>query len=269
MDYENILYGKDGRIARITLNRPDALNALNVELQEELVSAVKDAGEDDNIRVVILKGAGRAFSAGGDIQRRPGEAEPPRQTVMQGRRSIEQWKERLFTIWDLPKPVIAQVHGYCLARGSILALTCDITICAEDALFGGTSIPLGVGNVSPIWLWHIGPKKTKEIFLQIGHRISGKEAECLGLVNKAVPADKLEDEVSELANSIARTPLEFLTLQKLMVNRAAEVMGLRAIILMGCEMDTVAHATETTAAIRQRMKEMGMRATVEEWQRLA
>ncbi|MBI2329664.1 MAG: enoyl-CoA hydratase/isomerase family protein [Chloroflexi bacterium] len=269
MEYENILYDKDGRIARITLNRPAALNALSQELQEELVSAIKDAGEDDNIRVVILKGAGRAFSAGGDIQRRPGEEEAPQRTLMQGRRSIEQWKERLFTIWDLPKPVIAQVHGYCLAMGSVLALTCDLTICAEDAIFGGTSIPLGAGNVSPIWFWHIGPKKTKEIFLQIGARINGKEAERIGLVNRAVPSERLEDEVNKLAQSIARTPLEFLTLQKLVVNRASEMMGLRAIILMGCEIDAVAMGTEAAAAIRQRMKEIGMKATVEEWQRQA
>ena len=87
MDYENILYTKDGRIARITLNRPEALNALSAALWEELVSAMKDAGDDDSIRVVILKGAGRAFSAGGDIQRRPGEDRE--RTIMQGRRSIE------------------------------------------------------------------------------------------------------------------------------------------------------------------------------------
>ena len=265
MAYENILYDKEDRIARITLNRPAALNALSVGLQEDLVSAMKDAGADDNIRVVILKGAGRAFSAGGDIQRRPGEQEAPQRTIMQGRRSVEQWKERLFTIWDLPKPVIAQVHGYCLAMGSVLALTCDLTICSEDALFGGTSIPLGAGNVGPIWLWHIGPKKTKEIFFQLGHRINGKEAERIGLVNRAVPAERLEDEVNKLANSIARTPLEFLTLQKLMVNRSSEAMGLRAILLMGVELDAVAMATETVAAGRQRMKEVGMRAYIEEF----
>lgn len=263
MDYENILYTKDGRIARITLNRPEALNALSAALWEELVSAMKDAGDDDSIRVVILKGAGRAFSAGGDIQRRPGEDRE--RTIMQGRRSIEKNKEQMFTIWDLPKPVIAQVHGYCLAVGSVLALTCDITICAEDALFGGTSIPLGAGNVGPIWLWHIGPKKTKEIFFQIGKRIDGKEAERIGLVNRAVPADRLEDEVNELANSIARTPLEFLTLQKLMVNRSAEIMGLRAIILNGVELDAVAMATETAKYGKQRMKEIGMKAYVEEF----
>ncbi len=263
MDYENILYTKDDRIARITLNRPAALNALSEALQEELVSAMKDAGDDDNIRVVILKGEGRAFSSGGDIQRRPGEERE--RTVMQGRRSVEKWKERLFTIWDLPKPVIAQVHGYCLAMGSVLALTCDLTICAEDALFGGTSIPLGAGNVGPIWLWHIGPKKTKEIFFQLGHRIDGKEAERIGLVNRAVPADRLEAEVNELADSIARTPLEFLTLQKLMVNRSSEVMGLRAILLMGIELDAVAMATETVAAGKERMKEIGMKAYIQEF----
>jgi enoyl-CoA hydratase len=264
MDYENILYEKDGRIARVTLNRPDALNALSVGHQEDIVSAMKDAGEDDDIRVVILKAAGRAFSAGGDIQRRPGEEPPPR-TIMQGRRSVEKWKERLFTIWDLPKPVIAQVHGYCLAMGSVLALTCDLTICAEDALFGGTSIPLGAGNVGPIWHWHIGPKKTKEIFFQLGHRINGKEAERIGLVNRAVPADKLEDEVNELARNITRTPLEFLTLQKLMVNRAAEAMGWRAMILQGVELDAVAMATETVKYGKERMKEVGMKGYLEEF----
>jgi len=265
MGYENILYDKDGRIARITLNRPDALNALSEALQEELVSAIKDAGDDDNIRVVILKAAGRAFSAGGDIQRRPGEER--QRTIMQGRRSVEKWKERLFAIWDCPKPVIAQVHGYCLAMGSVLALTCDLTICTEDALFGGTSIPLGAGNVGPIWLWHIGPKKTKEIFFQLGHRINGKEAERIGLVNRAVPAERLENEVNELADSIARTPLEFLTLQKLMVNRSSEAMGLRAIILMGVELDAVAMATETVAYGRQRMKEVGMKGYLEEFKK--
>ena len=97
MAYENILYAKDGRIAQVTLNRPDTMNSLSVELQEEVVSAIRDAGEDDNIRVVILKGSGRAFSAGGDLRPRSGTAEAPQQTIIRGRRSIEQWRERLFT----------------------------------------------------------------------------------------------------------------------------------------------------------------------------
>ncbi len=271
MSYENILYERDGHIARITLNRPEALNALSMELQEELVSAVRAAGEDDDVRVIILKGSGRAFSAGGDLRPRSGQAateEAPRRTIMQGRRGIEQWRERLFVIWDLPKPVIAQVHGYCLAMGSVLALMCDITIAAEDARFGPAQAPLGAGAVAPLWIWLIGVKKSKEIFFPTGVMIDGKEAERIGLINRAVPAERLEEAVNRLAEKIAETPLELLTLQKLVANRVQELMGLRTAVLMGAEMDAMAHVTGAVTAFNQLTRDLGLKDALARWREL-
>ncbi len=261
MDYQNVIYEKENRIARITLNRPDNMNALSRELETELYHAIEDAGDDDEIRVVILKGNGRAFCAGGNLGGGGGD----RPTTMQFRLGIEQMRHRFFKIWDLPKPVIAQVHGYALANGSVLALICDLTIAAEDALFGGAQAPLGAGAVSPIWLWNIGMKKTKEYFLPIGNRVTGKEAERIGLINKAVPADKLEEEVNATARFIAQTPLEMLALQKLTVNRIMEFMGLRASMLIGSEIDAVCHTTEAVNKFGARMREVGVSAAMKEW----
>jgi enoyl-CoA hydratase len=262
MDYENIIYEKQDRIARITMNRDDNMNALGRELETDLYHAMEDAGADDDIRVVILKGNGRAFSAGAALG---GGGTGSAPTSMKFRLGIEQMRHRFFKIWDLPKPVIAQVHGYALANGSVLALICDLTIAADDALFGGAQAPLGAGAVSPIWLWNIGMKKTKEYFLPIGNRVTGKEAERIGLINKAVPADKLEEEVNTTAQYIARTPLEVLALQKLTVNRIMEFMGLRASMLIGSEIDTVCHTTEAVNKFGARMREVGISAAMKEW----
>jgi enoyl-CoA hydratase len=206
MDFENIIFEKKDKIATITLNRPERLNALSGALMGELDVVLKDLEEDRSIKVVILKGAGRAFSAGYDVNPTSPERYGGMVDIGADRRRLNRTINRWLRVWDLPKPVIAQLHGYCVAGGTHLATMCDLTITAEDTLIGlPTAGPLGASLMAAEWCHLVGVKKTKEMFYVIGKLIDGKEAERIGWANKAVPADRLEEEVNTLASEIAET----------------------------------------------------------------
>ena len=146
-DLPNILYDQKDRIGTITLNRPEKLNALSVVLREEIVAAVKEASRDDEVKVIILKGAGRAFCVGYDVApTTPGR--PDTITILQDLERLREVDERWLTIRDAPKPIIAQIHGYCLAGGTQLAAMCDLAIVAEDTRIGSIQAPLGAGFVT-------------------------------------------------------------------------------------------------------------------------
>ncbi len=264
MDYQNILYDKKDKIATITLNRPEKMNALNVALQEELAAAVKEASGDNEVKVIILKGAGRAFCVGYDVApTTPGR--PDTLTILQDLERLRQVDERWLTIRDTPRPIIAQIHGYCLAGGTQLAAMCDLAIVAEDTRIGSIQAPLGAGFVTSMWVWLVGPRKAKEIFYPIGTTIDGKEAEKIGWANKAVPADKLETEVKTLASKIAETPMELLKLYKIQINRIQDIMGYRAAVMCGCETDTIAHFGSAVPAFYALAREKGLKQALKEW----
>lgn len=268
MTYQNVLYEVKGRIATITLNRPDKLNALNEPLLSELESALKQADIDDSIHAIILKGAGRAFSAGFDVA--PSEARSGTlRNIAIDRNRLQKNMDRLFLLWSIRKPVIAQVHGYCTTGGTIIALLCDITVVAEDARIAPAPLagPLGAGLTSVLWAWHIGPKKAKELCFRIGVFIDGQEAARIGWANRAVPADRLDEEVWKLAEEIAETPLELLTLEKLTITRMQESMGLRAAAMFGVEIDAIAHFTEPVQRFNQLVRERGLKQASTDWRR--
>ena len=200
MEYKNILVKKDGPIATVFLNRPEVLNALNSELMVELKNVFDELEKDDSVRVVILTGVGRAFSAGADL------AELEKQTPL----SIFKLPhlEAFKAVERISKPVIAAVNGYALAGGTELTLCCDLVIASEDAKFGLAEINVGVipggGAISRLVRW-VGKCKTMEILLT-GDMFDAKEAERIGLVNKVVPKDKLMDEAKKLAEKLASKP---------------------------------------------------------------
>jgi len=202
-DFEAILYEVERGRARITLNRPEKLNALSNQLLNELHEALWEADEDTEVHAVVIRGAGRSFSAGYDLAPRP-PANPPqrrRDTKYRGARSfdddtwqLERAQRMRMAIFDMHKPVIAQVHGHCLAGGTDVALLCDMVIAADDAKIGFPPARDLGALPNNMWLYNAGPQWAKRLLLT-GDTITGAEAAEIGLVLKAVPADLLEAEV--------------------------------------------------------------------------
>ena len=267
MDFEHILYATDGRIATITLDRPEKLNALSVKLQHELVAALKLAERDDAVRVVIIKGNGRAFCAGYDLSAGSDATNAPVNPVSPSMDavSLRETLLRLLTIWDLTKPVVAQVHGFCLAGGTQLALICDVTIAAENATFGIPQLPVGIGFVLPFWTWLIGPKKAREVFYRIGSKISAPEALRLGMINMTFAADRLEEETLAFARSMAETPSEILQLAKRGINETQEVQGFRESLMFGCEVDALSHQSNAVKTVNRIIREHGLQTALKTW----
>jgi len=259
-----ILVDVEERIATITLNRPEAMNAYTIEMMSDLDQALRDAESDDDVRVVVIKGAGRAFCAGadlgggGDYQ---GGQRLAERSVYDDMISMTRAGGR--TIWSLRKPVIAQVHGYCIAAGHDLAAQCDIIIAAEDAKF----IHPEVRRLGVTWhhmsVYHAGPQWAK-IMMFTGDPISGAEAERIGLVARAVPADQLDTVVHRLAARIALVPSELLALNKATINKAIEEMGLASYLQWGGAMDAVAHASPPFQEFMAKARAEGLESALAE-----
>jgi enoyl-CoA hydratase/carnithine racemase len=201
MAFENIIVEKKDRIVWITLNRPQVLNALSRELMMELREAMEEIGGDDSVRVVVIRGAGRCFGAGGDLK----QARELASDLRGARKLLENWHRTLFAVERCPKIVIAAVHGFAFAGSLELVMACDLAIATEDARIGDQHMNYGLasaGSASQRMPRLIGIRKAKELLLS-GDWVSGKEAERIGLVNKAVPAEKFEQEVSEFAARFA------------------------------------------------------------------
>jgi enoyl-CoA hydratase len=236
-----VLYERRGPAAWITLNRPDKLNALSVELVAQLREAIRQAAADDDVKVAVVTGAGRAFSAGFDLSE---EAAARIEGAEQWRRVLEEDVELTLELWSLPKPTIAAVRGWCLAGGCDLAMACDLIVAADDARFGEPEIRYGSGPVTMLMPFLLGQKKTNEL-LFTGDAIDAREAERIGLVNHVVAGDELEAAVGELVRKIAPTPLPVLRLTKLALLRAYEAMGLRSAVLSNLDLSAILNAAET------------------------
>jgi enoyl-CoA hydratase len=236
-----VLHEQRGPAAWLTLNRPEKLNALSHELVRQLRAALTRVAEDDDTKVVVLTGAGRAFSAGFDLSEEAA-------SQVEG---ADQWRHVLaldvgltLELWALPKPTIAAVHGWCLAGGCELAMACDLIVAAEDAHFGEPEIRYGSGPVTLLMPFLLGQKKTNEL-LFTGDAIDAAEAGRAGLVNRVVARDELEDAVEELVRKIAPTPLPVLRLTKLALVRAYEAMGLRSAVLTNLDLSAILNAADT------------------------
>jgi len=261
---DTILYEVADRIATVTLNRPEKLNAITPQLQQELVAALERAANDPSVHVAIVRGAGRGFSAGYDVTPSGGLAASG---VPADRAQLERVVKGWLQIWDLDLPVIAQVHGVCLAGGTQLAAICDVTFVAHDARIGTPQLPLGAGYVASFWAWFVGPKKAKEVFFPTGAIISAADAVAMGLFNRVVPAADLDAEVRAYAATVARTPKDLLALQKLAINRTQEAQGFRQALLQGTEIDAIAHASPSVRSVNRYIGEHGLREALAAFQR--
>jgi enoyl-CoA hydratase len=282
-EYETILYDVAGRVATITLNRPEKLNAISRQLQSEVLQALTAAEADPHIRAAVIQGAGRAFSAGYDITRGTDEGHGAQDSGVQDaggqgvgaaqarsitvdRDGLESFLRGWLRIWDLRLPVIAKVHGYCLAGGTQFAAICDVTIVAEDAKVGAPQLPLGAGFVASFWAWHIGAKRAKELFFPVGSMITGWEAAELGLFNRAVPAADLDEVVASYVELVAKTPKEILALQKQAINKTQEVQGFREALMQAVEVDAIAHFSPPVLEMNRRIRENGLKSALQQWQ---
>ena len=227
MNLETVIYEVKDGIATITMNRPEKRNALNHALLRDLDIAFEHADNDPEVRVVILAANGRAFSAGYDLSGSPYISIPQgydRWTTGNALKTLRGISERYLRIMNLTKPTIARVHGYCLAGGCYLQMCCDIAVAAEDAAIGHPAGRGGGVTSMPLWVTFLGLRKAKEI-LMFSKVISGKEAERIGLVNKAVPADQLEAEVWKMAKELAEVPPDGMMIMTEALNTHADIMG--------------------------------------------
>jgi enoyl-CoA hydratase len=235
-------------VRRLTLNRPEKRNALSNALRTELFTALEDGDRDDAVRVSIIRGAGSCFCSGYQLGGGNEEGQP---YYTPG--GVGQWPRHVvegsFRIWDLAKPVIAQVHGYCLAGGSELATACDLVYVADDAQIGYPP----VRSMSPPDMqfhpWLMGLRHAMEMMLT-GDSISGTEAVAKGFANRSFPNEELEERVLDIAARVAMVPSDVQQFNKRATHRAMEIMGVRAAIRAGTEMQALAFFTPSSLAYR-------------------
>lgn len=231
MDFATLRYETEGRIARITLDRPERLNAINEKMPGEIRAAVERANADDGIHVIVLQGAGRGFCSGYDLKafaetkgENPGVQSMPWDPMVDYR-FMKQCTDDFFSLWRSYKPVICKVHGYAVAGGSDIALCADIVIMAEDAKIGYPPARVWGCPTTAMWVFRIGAERAKRMLLT-GDLVDGRKAREMGLVYDAVPAAELDAAVDALASRMAGVPKNQLMIQKLMINQAYENMGL-------------------------------------------
>lgn len=248
-------------VRRFTLNRPEKRNALNHPLRGQLIRGLQAADGDDEVHVSIVRGAGTSFSAGYDLGggnegheyphfTAPGEGQWPRHVT-------ETW----MGIWDLQKPVLAQVHGYCLAGGSELATGCDLVYVADDAKMGYPAVRFGVPDMQ-FHAWLLGMRAAMEMMVT-GDSISGTEAVRLGWANRAFPEADLDAEVLAVARRIALLPPDIVQLNKRTVHRAMDHMGLRQAIRAGTDICALGIHQESFGVFLAEMQQKGLTAALQ------
>jgi enoyl-CoA hydratase len=268
-NFETLTYVADDRLARVTLNRPERLNAINRAMPAEIEAAVAEANGDERVHVIVLRGAGRAFCAGYDLdwgthlehtaqQQAGGIWDPVRDL-----RGMGANVRAYMALWESPKPVIAGIHGYCVGGGTDLVLCADQIVAADDVRLGYPPSRVWGTPTTALWVYRVGLERAKRLLLT-GDAITGTDAAAIGLVGKAVPPDRLDAEVDALARRMARLPINQLVMLKLLVNQTFENMGLRTTQLIGTMFDGTARHTPEGIAWRNRALEKGFREAVRE-----
>jgi enoyl-CoA hydratase len=242
---ETIIYRVEGAVAKITLNRPQSLNTIVPPMPDEVEAAVTQATLDPEVKVIVLRGAGRSFCAGYDFSggfrhwddgMNTDGAWDPGKDFQMTTSHLTGPTHKFMSIWRTPKPVIAQIHGYCVGGGSDFALAADLVIASEDARIGTPYSRMWGTYLSGMWIYRLGLAKAKHYALT-GRPLSGIEAADADLINEAVPFERLEARVAERAEELTRIPASQLAAMKLMVNQAYENMGLASTQTLGSIVD--------------------------------
>jgi enoyl-CoA hydratase len=278
MSFTFIDYAVRDGYAIVTLNRPEKRNALSMDLLTELHTALWEADDDTAVHAVLIRGAGKDFSAGYDLTPGIGISVRPKLRETRYRRGglyeedgascdDDAWRleysQRLrMAIFDMHKPVVAQVHGNCLAGGTDVALLCDIIIAADDAQIGVPPVKDIGTTPNSMWLYHLGPQWAKRLMLT-GDTLSGVDAAKVGLVLKAVPSDILEAEVEGLMRRLGKIDTDLLSANKRIINLGLELMGARTLQRLAAENDVRLHTADVSHRFRLLAKQKGLKAALD------
>jgi enoyl-CoA hydratase len=268
MTYQTLLYDTAGPIATITLNRPERLNTIVPPMPDEFEAAIRAATADSRIKVIVLRGAGRSFCAGYDfgggfhhwdeMLTTDGRWDPGKDFIGAGAYGPTQ---KFMSMWRTPKPVIAQIHGWCVGGGSDMALCADLIIASEDAQIGTPYSRIWGCYLSGMWIYRLGLTKAKEHALT-GRPLSGRQAADIELINAAVPFAQLEETVAQQAAQLAQIPTSQLAAMKLVVNQAYEHMGLHATQTLGPILDGLMRNTPDATAFIEQAEHDGVRSAI-------
>lgn len=265
----SIAYQTDGRLARITLNRPKRLNAIDTAMPGLLAAAVDRACADESVHAIVLSGAGRAFCSGYDLIAyaqtegpNPGVQEMPWEPMIDYR--FMSAATQCFTkLWRCEKPTIAKVHGYAVAGGSDIALCCDLVVMADDAKIGYPPARVWGCPTTAMWTYRVGPVHAKRLMLT-GDLIDGREAARIGLVNESVPPAELDAAVESLARRVTSVPRAQLTMHKMVVNQVVDAMGLANTQMLATLFDGMARHNPPGLAFKARAEAVGFQQAVQE-----
>ena len=274
MEYNDIRYRTEGRIATITLHRPQRLNAISITMPRELAQAVERANRDDNVHVIVLTGEGRAFCSGYDlIDFAESAGEHPGSQMggdndtswdpMADFYGMRQNTEHFMSLWRSYKPTIARVHGPAVAGGSDIALCCDLAIMADEAVIGYPPARVWGCPTTAMWVYRLGAERAKRMLLT-GDLVTGVEAAALGLVLESLPLSQLDDRVLAIAERMAGVPKNQLMMQKLMINQAYDNMGLHTTQMVATLFDGITRHSPEGMWFKQRAETVGFKQAVQE-----
>jgi enoyl-CoA hydratase len=266
---KSVRYEVEGRIATITLDRADRLNAIDQHMPGEIRQAVEQANADDAVHVIVLTGAGRAFCAGYDLKEyaeatgsNPGVQDMPWDPTVDFKMMFRNTQD-FSSLWRSYKPTIAKVRGYAVAGGSDIALSCDLVVMSEDAQIGYPPARVWGCPTTAMWIYRIGAERAKRMLLT-GDLIDAREAVRIGLISDAVPEKELDTKVQGLAERMAAVPRNQLMMQKLMINQAYENMGLASTQMIATLFDGIARHSPEGLWFKQRAEEVGFKQAVQE-----
>ena len=264
-----VTYEKDGRIARITLNRPDVLNAIDDEVPGLLSEVVARADADPKVHLMVLSGAGRAFCAGYDLTyyaEGNGSGDVTQDMPWDPIKDYQfMWRntEHFMSLFRAMKPVICKVHGFAVAGGSDIALCSDLVFMAEDAQIGYMPARVWGCPTTAMWVYRLGAERAKRMMFT-GDKIDGREAERIGLILKAVPAPQLDDEVEAMAERMASVPVNQLVMQKMVINQAIEATGLMNTQRLATIFDGITRHSPEGINFKSRAEAVGWQQAVRE-----
>ena len=259
---DSITIEYDSSVAILTFNRPAVLNAFDNELMESTISKVNELNDNEAVRVIVVRGEGRAFSPGFDLK---AAADREMRDVRDWEKQLQLQFDFIMQFWESPKPTIAAVHGFCLAGAFELALACDITIAGQNTKFGEPEVRFGTGIVAMLLPWITGPKQAKQILLSGEDKITAADALTMGIVNKVVPDQTVLTEAIEAAHNIAKAGERAVRLTKQAINNSYEAMGFNQALKSSLNLDVLLNAApdplkEKFSRIRS---EKGLKAAIE------
>jgi enoyl-CoA hydratase len=259
MATDHVLYRVNGPVAEITLNRPDKLNSINSAMVQALHEALDQAEADNRVRVVCLKAAGRAFSSGFDLSEM--ESKPSRARM---RAVLQADFDIIMRFWNCPKPTLSAVQGYVLGGGFELAMACDVTLAASDAIFGEPEPKFGSGIVALLLPWLTGPKQAKEMLLFGDDRVSAERAYAMGLINQVLPIDGLQQACDAMARRCAMLDATAVRLTKSAINRSYGAMGMEGALRQALDLDLEIETTDTdeSRTFKALLSDQGVKAAI-------